>query len=86
VTFVAAWPEAGVPAERSSELDGAAIHAAGLRAPRLWPDEEFLDDGPATSVGTVVVGSAGAPPPAQDPDRPPPAQDPQPSPGDGPTP
>ncbi|WUH89841.1 hypothetical protein OG900_06715 [Streptomyces sp. NBC_00433] len=54
VTLVSVWADAGAPEQRA-ELDGAAIRAAAARAVELWPEDEYLDDRPGYTLGTLVV-------------------------------
>jgi hypothetical protein len=62
VTLVGVWPDAGATEQRA-QLDGAAIRAAAARCVELWPEDEFLDDGPSTSVGTLVIDMPDEPGP-----------------------
>jgi hypothetical protein len=58
VTLAGAWLDLGVEAGadvRRAELDGTAIRAAGERAVQLWPEGEYVDDGPSHTMGTLVV-------------------------------
>ncbi|MFI1091022.1 hypothetical protein [Streptomyces sp. NPDC020917] len=63
VTFVAVWPDAGAPESRA-ELDGALIRQAAARAVELWPEDEFLADGPSAAYRTLRAGFDDEPPPA----------------------
>jgi len=55
VTLVGVWPDAGA-SEQRAELDGTAIRAAAARAVELWPEDEYVDDRPGYTFGTLVVG------------------------------
>jgi hypothetical protein len=62
VTLVGVWPDAGATEQRA-QIDGAAIRTAAARCVELWPEDEFLDDGPSTSVSTAVVETPDEPGP-----------------------
>jgi hypothetical protein len=55
ITLVGVWPDAGA-AEQRAELDGAAVRAAAASAVELWPEDEYVDDRPGYTLGTLVVG------------------------------
>jgi hypothetical protein len=71
VTFVAAWPEYGVP-ETQAEVDGAPVRAAAARAVILWPEESDVDPGrgPAWHSQSITAYKADEPGVQAEPDRP----------------
>ena len=60
VTFVAGWPDAGVPGDRRAEFDGAALRAAAARCVQVWPEESYLPTGRVT-WGTAHAADAELP-------------------------
>jgi hypothetical protein len=63
VTFVASWPEYGVP-ETRAQLDGSAIRTAAERAVILWPEQPEAQPEGSQSSQTITAFHPGEPGPS----------------------